>query len=56
MERKIYIEENGIALAEYVPELDERDLYECWCYEATESGYNNKCNMTFEEYVKYKDS
>ena len=53
MKRKIYTEENGIALAEYVPELDDRDLYECWLDEATESGYNNKCNMTFEEYLAH---
>ncbi|MBQ7714348.1 MAG: GNAT family N-acetyltransferase [Clostridia bacterium] len=52
MEREIYIEENGIALAEYVFELDERDIYDCWCDEATESGYNGHAAPTFEEYLK----
>ena len=52
MERKIYAEENGIALAEYVFELDEKDIYDCWRDEATESGYNNHAAPTFEEHLK----
>ncbi|MBQ7669205.1 MAG: GNAT family N-acetyltransferase [Clostridia bacterium] len=52
MNRKIYVEENGIALAEYVFELDERDIYDCWCDEATESGYNGHAAPTYEEHLK----
>ena len=52
LERKIYVEENGIALAEYVFDLDERDIYDCWRDEATESGYNNHAAPTFEEHLK----
>ncbi|MBR6918070.1 MAG: GNAT family N-acetyltransferase [Clostridia bacterium] len=52
MERKIYAEENGIALAEYVFELDEKDIFDCWRDGSTESGYKNHAAPTFEEHLK----
>lgn len=50
MDRKIYIEDAEIALAEYIGEVDHRDCFLCWQDEATQSGYNHQFTETFEEF------
>ncbi len=50
MERKIYITDGVLSLAEYVDALDDRALYDCWLDEATQRGYNFKRDETFEEF------
>jgi ribosomal-protein-alanine N-acetyltransferase len=47
--RKIYIKNDIISLAECLPE-DDREGYNDWLDEETQRGYNHKFNQTFEEY------
>ncbi|MCL2528053.1 MAG: GNAT family N-acetyltransferase [Defluviitaleaceae bacterium] len=50
MNRKTYISDDAIALAEYIPSEDAQDQYNCWQDEGTQSGYNYKRTESFEEY------
>lgn len=50
MVRNIYIYDDDIALAEYCPETDTADWYECWKDPATEAGYNHRMDDTYEEF------
>jgi len=50
MNRKIYIKNELVSLAEYIKEIDDIDLYECWGDRATEDGYNHKMTSTFDEF------
>ena len=50
-DRKIYVKNDVISLAECLPE-DYRDLYDGWLDEEVQRGYNHRFNQTFEEYVK----
>lgn len=49
-ERQIYIENDRIALAEYIDAVDDRACYDCWLDEETEAGYNSRMTDTFEEF------
>ena len=50
-ERKIYIKNDIISLAENLPS-DDSDSYSDWLDEETQKGYNHKFTKTFEEYSK----
>jgi len=50
-ERKIYIKNDIISLAECLPE-DYEDLYNGWFDEEVQRGYNFKFEKTYDEYVK----
>ena len=49
-ERKIYLKNDIISLAECLPE-DYHDFYDSWSDEEVQKGYNFKINKTFEEYI-----
>lgn len=49
-ERHIYIENDSIALAEYLDAEDDRACYDCWQDEETQAGYNYCMTDTFEEF------
>ena len=48
--RHVYIENDHIALAEYLDAEDDRACYECWQDEETQAGYNYCMTDTFEEF------
>ena len=48
--RPVYIENDCIALAEYLDAEDDRACYECWQDEETQAGYNYCMTDTFEEF------
>jgi RimJ/RimL family protein N-acetyltransferase len=50
MERKIYISNGYLSLAEYIKESDDIDTYNCWSDPETQRGYNYKFTSTFDEY------
>lgn len=50
MERKVYLEGNGLLLAAYSPEEDDLDSWRCWQDEDTRRGYNIRYAVPFEEY------
>ena len=50
MDRKIYISNETLALAEYIPEIDAPNDYECWQDKAMQDGYNFKMSMTREAF------
>lgn len=50
MERQIYIENDRIALAEYLDAEDDLACYECWQDEETQAGYNYSMTDTFAEF------
>ena len=49
-ERKIFVKNDTISLAEHLPE-DNWDLYNGWFDEEIQKGFNFKITKTFEEYV-----
>ena len=51
MDRKIYISDEVICLAEYIDSKDDLDCYNCWQDEETQSSYNWKITKTFEEWA-----
>ena len=51
-EREIYIAGDRVSLAEYCEEQDVRDRFDCWRDPETESGYNWRVTMDFEEFKK----
>ena len=50
MERKIYISNNVISLAEYLRDIDDPASYENWLDPLTQAGYNYQINIPYEEY------
>lgn len=52
MDRKIYLSDNVISLAEYIESKDDLDCYNCWTDEETQSGYNHKLTKTFDEWSR----
>ena len=50
VERHIYIENDRIALAEYLDKEDDRACYDCWQDAETQAGYNYCMTDTFEEF------
>lgn len=50
MNRKIYIANQELSLAEYCQDLDDQPHYECWQDPATQDGYNYKMCDTLEEF------
>lgn len=48
--RKIYIANQELSLAEYCPDVDDKSHYECWQDPATQDGYNYKMSDSFEEF------
>jgi len=50
MDRHSYIENDRIALAEYLDAEDDHACYECWQDEETQAGYNYRMTDTFEEF------
>ena len=48
--RHVYIENDRIALAEYLDAEDDRACYECWQDEETQAGYNYCMTDTFDEF------
>lgn len=50
-ERKVFIKNDIISLAEYMPS-DDVDGYNDWLDEETQRGYNHKFTKTFDEYSK----
>jgi RimJ/RimL family protein N-acetyltransferase len=53
MERKIYLSDDKIYLAEYIESEDDLDCYNCWNDEETQSGYNHKFIDAFEEFANW---
>lgn len=51
MERKIYISDGVLSLAEFADVVDDKDCYNCWLDEETQKGYNCKMTDTWEEYI-----
>lgn len=52
MERKIYISNETISLAEYQNELDAKDRFDCWQDPETQSGYNFIMGDDFEAFYR----
>lgn len=50
MERKIYILNDELALAEYCNDFDAEANYNCWQDHDTQKGYNFKMEMTLEAF------
>lgn len=50
MNRKIYIANQDLSLAEYCPEIDNNDYYACWQDPDTQNGYNHKISSSPEEF------
>ena len=50
--RTIYMEDDVVALAEYIGELDAADGYRCWQDVDTQKGYNFRRTGSLEEYIK----
>lgn len=50
MNRKIYISNKELCLAEYCPEVDDKPHYECWQDPATQDGYNCQIQDSLEEF------
>ena len=50
-ERKIFVKNDIISLAEHLPE-DDIDLYSGWFDEEVQRGYNYNFNKTFEEWLE----
>lgn len=50
MERNIYISNNVLSLAEYVPDIDDPLTYENWLDPATQEGYNFRMAKSYQEY------
>ncbi len=54
MNRKIYISDGVVSLAEYIPLIDDEDYYNCWSDIEVERAYNSKMIMTLEEFKNRK--
>lgn len=50
MNRKIYIANRELSLAEYCPNIDDKSYYECWQAPATQDGYNYKMCDSLDEF------
>jgi len=50
MERKIYISDDRLMLAEYCNDIDAEENYNCWQDHATQEGYNYKMDITLEAF------
>lgn len=50
MKRKKYISNDELSLAEYRPEDDDCECYECWQDSDTQNGYNYKIPDSYEEF------
>lgn len=50
MARKIYCEGSRIAIAEYIAQLDDRSVFECWNSPATQAGYNFMRKGSFDDF------
>lgn len=50
MNRKVYIANENLSLAEYCPAMDNEPYFECWQDPATQDGYNYKMRDTLEEF------
>ena len=48
--RQIYVEDDTLALAEYIDALDTADFYRCWQDAGTREGYNYRCTDTLEDF------
>ncbi len=51
MARAVYIENENISLCSYVPQEDDRLLYDCWRDPDVQKGYNFAFDKTFEEFA-----
>lgn len=52
MNRKVYIANENLSLAEYCPAMDNEPYFECWQDPATQDGYNYKMRDTLEEFCE----
>ena len=52
MERKIYLLDEVLSLSEYIELEDDLGSYHCWQDEETQSGYNHKFTLSFEEWAE----
>lgn len=53
--RKIFCADARVALAEYLPDEDDAERYDCWRDSGTEDGYNSKFGFgSFEEFCAWK--
>lgn len=50
MNRKVYIADHTLSLAERIPEIDDLPDYECWQDRATQDGYNFALTTPFDEW------
>lgn len=50
MNRKIYIANQDVSLAEYCPSIDNSDYYACWQDPDTRNGYNHQMSCSPEEF------
>lgn len=51
MNRKIYIANQDLSLAEYCPAIDSNDYYACWQDPDTQNGYNHQISSSPEEFL-----
>jgi len=51
MSRNKYLSDGEINLCEYIPLIDDPDLYNCWQDKETQNGYNHKPNESFEGFT-----
>ena len=56
MDRKIYLSDGLVSLAEHIDSEDDWDCYNCWLDEETQSGYNFKLTKSFEEWTAGKNA
>lgn len=52
MDRKVFISNHDIALAEYCPAIDDSPYFACWQDPDTEKGYNHKMTDSLEDFCK----
>ena len=50
MDRKIYIKNTVLSLAEYYSQIDDKSHYECWKDPVTQEGYNYKISDSLDEF------
>ena len=54
MNRSVYIQDETIALCEYIRGADDRGMYDCWQDVDTKKGYNFAMEMSFDQFCVRK--
>lgn len=52
MAREIFCRGEKVLAAEYIPETDDRAVYDCWNLPETQKGYNFIRECSFEDFCR----